>query len=103
MALDPTTLKASDLKPDYDALLAQLEVMRADMTRMATQISGSVATQGAAMAQSVSDGMTDARHYIGRKTHAADARIEHAVAANPYVALAMAAGLGLLLGAMARR
>jgi ElaB/YqjD/DUF883 family membrane-anchored ribosome-binding protein len=32
-----------------------------------------------------------------------DARIEHAVAANPYVALGLAAGLGLLLGALARK
>ena len=103
MALEPSIPKLADLKPDYDALLAQLAAMRADMTRLAAQMSDSVNAHGAVVAQTVSDGMTDARHYAGRKAHDADVRIEQAVAANPYVALAMAAGLGLLLGAMARK
>lgn len=103
MALDPHIQKAADLKPDYDALLAQIAAMRADMTRMAAQMTDSVTTHGAAMAQTVSEGITDARQYALRKGHAADVRIEHAIAANPYVAIGLAAGIGLLLGAMARK
>ena len=49
------------------------------------------------------DGLNDAAHYLGRKGHAADLRIEGAVAANPYLALGLAAGLGLLVGVMTRR
>lgn len=101
MAQDPG--KLGDLKPDYDALLTQIEAMRADMARMATQISESVSSHGAAMAQTVSDGLADAGQYAVRKGHAADARIGHAVSANPYVALGIAAALGLLLGALARK
>lgn len=103
MATDPSIHKLADVKPDYDALLAQLAAMRSDMARMAGQMTDSVASHGAAMAHSVSDTVADARHVVGRQAHAADVRIENAVAANPYMALAMAAGLGLLLGAMARK
>lgn len=101
MAQDPG--KFGDLKPDYDALLAQIEAMRADMAKMATQMADSVTSHGAAMAQTVSDGLSDAGHYATRKGQAVDARIEHAVAANPYMALGIAAALGLLLGALARK
>ena len=101
MATDPN--KLSDLKPDYDALLAQVEAMRNDMAKLATQMKSSVSSHGAAMAQTVSDGLSDAGTYAVRKGQAADARIEHAVAANPYVALGIAAVLGLLLGALARK
>ncbi len=103
MALDPSNNRLADVKPDYDALLAQLSAIRDDMARMAGQMTDSVASHGAAMANSVSDTLTDARRVVGRQAHAADVRIEQAISANPYMALAMAAGLGLLLGAMARK
>jgi ElaB/YqjD/DUF883 family membrane-anchored ribosome-binding protein len=51
----------------------------------------------------MSDGMTEAASYLGRKGHAADQRLEGAVAANPYLALGLAAGMGILLGALTRR
>ena len=51
----------------------------------------------------MTQGLADARTYAGRKTHQADVQIEHAVASNPYLALGLAAGLGLLLGAVTRR
>ena len=51
----------------------------------------------------VSDGVNEAVNYVGRKGHEADKSIEAAVSANPYIALAMAAGMGLLVGAMSRR
>jgi ElaB/YqjD/DUF883 family membrane-anchored ribosome-binding protein len=51
----------------------------------------------------MSQGVTDAANYLGRKGHEADVRIEGAVAANPYLALGLAAGVGLILGAMSRR
>ena len=62
-----------------------------------------VGTRGHAIAQDMTQGMNDAVSYIGRKGHEADQRIEGAVAANPYMALGLAAGLGLILGALTRR
>lgn len=94
---------STDLSADYDAVLAQLTAMREDMTKLAGQISATASQRGAAMADTMSQGMQDARSYAGRKTAEADMQIEHAVAANPYIALGLAAGLGLLLGALTRR
>jgi ElaB/YqjD/DUF883 family membrane-anchored ribosome-binding protein len=47
--------------------------------------------------------MSDAATYLVRKGRNAEVQMESAVAANPYVALGLAAGLGFLIGAMARR
>jgi ElaB/YqjD/DUF883 family membrane-anchored ribosome-binding protein len=47
--------------------------------------------------------MTEAAAYMGRKGHQAELRVEGAVAANPYIALGLAAGMGVLLGALTRR
>lgn len=93
----------TDLSADYDALLAQLAAMREDMSKLASQVAASATERGAAMADTMTQSMADARTYAGRKTHQADVQIEHAVAANPYIALGLAAGLGLLLGAVTRR
>lgn len=100
MARDPNT---PALAADYDVLVAQLTAMREEMVRLAAQLGASATQNGKAVADTVSGGLHDARLYAGRKTHEADLRIEHAVAANPYMALGIAAGLGLLLGAMTRR
>lgn len=100
MARDPNS---SDLTADYDALLVQVAALREEMGKMATQFSAAASARGAAMASNVANGIDDARAYAGRKTHDADLRIEHAVAANPYLALGLAAGLGLLMGALTRR
>lgn len=100
MARDPST---TDLNADYEALLAQLTAMRDEMTKLAAQVAASATQRGTVMAETMTTGLHDARAYAGRKTHDADVRIEHAVAANPYVALGLAAGLGLLLGAVTRR
>lgn len=93
----------TDLSADYDALLTQLTAMREEMSRLATQVAASASQRGAAVADTMTQGLADARTYAGRKTHQADVQIEHAVAANPYLALGLAAGLGLLLGAVTRR
>ena len=103
MAQQPTPLKSSDGIPDYDALVEQLSNLRAEMSKLATSVSSAAAKSGTAIAQEVTEGLGDARSYVVRKGQAADQRIESAVAANPYMALALAAGLGLLLGVLSRR
>lgn len=100
MARDPNS---SDLAADYDALVAQVSALRDEMAKMATQMAASASARGAAVAGTVSAGVHDAQAYAGRRAHEVDVRIEHAVAANPYLALGLAAGLGLLLGVATRR
>ena len=100
MARDPNT---TALAADYDALLAQLATMREEMTRMASTVSASATQNGRVMVDTLNTGLHDARRFAGKKAHAVDQRVEHAVGANPYLALGLAAALGLVLGAMARR
>lgn len=97
MARDP------NLPADYDALLEQLGSMREDMARLAAQVGTAAAQNGKAMADTINTGMRDARRFAGHKAHDADVRIESAVSANPYLALGLAAIIGLLLGALTRR
>jgi len=88
---------------DYDAVLAQLEVLRGDIATLAGNVRTLANTGGHMMAEDMTYGMNEAVGYLGRKGRAADRRIEGAVADNPYVAIGLAAGMGVLLGAMARR
>ena len=97
-----TTTETSGM-PDYAALMADLAVLRAEVTRLATQSAAMASASGAAMAEGFDQAVHDARRYAGRKSSEADASIQQAVTANPYLALGIAAGIGLLLGAMSRR
>ena len=97
MAREPTT------QADYDALVAQFAALRDEMSRLATSVGTSASSNGRLMAETIQHGLSDARRFAGARAHAADQRVEHAVAANPYLALALAAGLGILLGLLSRR
>lgn len=101
MAQENTLLKTA--VADYEAVLAQMETMRDEMAKMAQNVQSIASRRGHAMAKDMSEGMSEAAHYLGRKGHDADMRIEGAVAANPYIALGLAAGMGVLLGALTRR
>lgn len=101
MAQDSAILKAASA--DYDAVMKQMMALRDDMVKLTHNVQSIASARGHAIAHDMTQGMTDAASYIGRKGHAADVRIEGAVAANPYMALGLAAGVGLLLGAMTRR
>ena len=100
MARDPNS---PALAADYDALLAQLATMRDEMTKLAAQVGASATQNGKAIADTFNSGLHDARRFAGHTAHEADMRMERAVAANPYVALGLAAAIGLLLGALTRR
>lgn len=88
---------------DYESIMAQMETMRVDMAKMAQNVQAIASRRSHEMAKDLSDGMSEAVHYLGNKGHEADMRIEGAVAANPYIALGLAAGMGVLLGALTRR
>ena len=89
--------------PDYDALVTQLQGLRDEVARLAGSVSGAASSRGQALADEIRKDLGDARQYVGRKGHEVDLRIGQAVAANPYMALGLAAGLGLVMGLLSRR
>jgi ElaB/YqjD/DUF883 family membrane-anchored ribosome-binding protein len=99
MAQDPMTKAAAD----YEAVVAQMTALRGDLAKLAQDVQKAATNGGHAMAGDISAGVTEASNYITRKGRDADLRIEGAVAANPYVSLALAAGMGVLIGALTRR
>lgn len=88
---------------DTEALATQIAALRNDISALAGNLATAAGQRGKAVAHDLADGMTEAADYVNRKAHSADLRVESAVAANPYLALGLAAGVGLLLGAMTRR
>lgn len=101
MAEDSTIQR--DAAADYQAVMKQMTALRDDMVKLTHNVQSIASTRSHALAQDVSQSVADATSYLGRKGHEADVRIEGAVAANPYLALGLAAGLGLILGALFRR
>ena len=101
MAMENSILKTATA--DYDAVVAEMATMRDDVSKLAHHVQTMASARGQAMAKDVTDGMSEAAKYISQKGHNADQRVEGAVAANPYIALGLAAGMGVLLGAMTRR
>jgi ElaB/YqjD/DUF883 family membrane-anchored ribosome-binding protein len=100
MARDPSSPAVA---ADFETLMAQLTALKDEMSRLAEQIGASATQSGKAMSDTVAATLLDAQRYAGHKAHDADVRLEKAIAANPYVAVGLAAGLGLLLGVMTRR
>ena len=98
-----TDTNAQKIAADYEAVTAQIAALRDDLSNMAKSMSATTAQRGQAIVRDVTDGVNEAISYVGRKGHVTDKSIEAAVAANPYIALAMAAGMGLLVGALSRR
>ena len=93
----------SKLAADYDAVMAQIANLRADMAKIAHSVQSIASARGQELTKDITDGLNSSAQYLERKTQQADQRVEQAVAANPYIALGLAAGLGVLLGAVTRR
>jgi ElaB/YqjD/DUF883 family membrane-anchored ribosome-binding protein len=100
MARDSTS---PALAADIDALVAQLASLREDVSGLATLVGATASRNSKAMADTIGAGVHDAREALGHKAHDADARFGYAVATNPYIAIGLAAGLGLVLGALTAR
>ena len=88
---------------DYDAITEQLAALRKDMAKLAGTVSTAAGNRYDSIATDVSDGVSEGVKHLARQAKANDARLQGAVATHPYVALGMAAGVGLLLGALTRR
>ncbi|MCW3784641.1 glycine zipper domain-containing protein [Defluviimonas salinarum] len=75
-----------------DDLGHQIEVLRADLVKLAATLS-----------DDVSEGIGQATHKVGQTGRDAQASATNAVLGHPLTAVAIAAGVGLLLGLVARK
>lgn len=84
-------------------MVAQLAALRDDVTKLAGSVTTLAERRGRRMASDISEGASEAVHYVERKGISAEADLEKSVATHPWMALGLAAGIGLLIGAMTRR
>lgn len=89
-----TTSQTSDAKAalSSDELSQQIEVLRADLMKLAATVS-----------DDMSDDIGKAKDKIGQAGRDAQASATNAVLSHPLSAVAIAAGIGLLLGLVARK
>ncbi|KPQ05623.1 MAG: hypothetical protein HLUCCA12_14630 [Rhodobacteraceae bacterium HLUCCA12] len=78
--------------PSPDDLSQQIEALRGDLVKIAATVSGEV-----------SEGIEKAGHQIGQTGRDARETAVNAVIGHPLTAIGIAAGIGLLLGMMARK
>jgi ElaB/YqjD/DUF883 family membrane-anchored ribosome-binding protein len=102
MLQDSKSLK-TPASADIEDLMAQLQVLREDVTRLTHSAAGAAGGRGRRMASDISDGVRQAAHYVERKGTDAEADLQKSVATHPLMALGLAAGIGILIGAMTRR
>lgn len=102
MLLDGKTMKTA-LANDIEGLAAQFSELREDMAKLTHSVASTAERRGRRMGADISDGVGEALHYVERKGMGAEAELEKAVASHPLVALGLAAGFGLAIGALMRR
>lgn len=87
---------------DLDAL-KQLAALREDMSRLTHTVTGIAGRRGGNMASDIAEGYDEAKHYVEKTSKSAEHQLEASVASHPLLAIGLAAGAGLLIGAMTRR
>lgn len=102
MLLDGKTMKTA-LATDFEGLAQQLSELREDLAKLSYSVTAIAERRGRRMGSGISDGVGEAIHYAERKGKTAEAEIENSVATHPLLALGLAAGFGLVIGAMSRR
>jgi len=90
--MNAAATQAAKAAPSPEDISAQIETLRADLMKLAATITGDV-----------SDGIEKAGRQIGQTGRDARATATGAVLDHPLAAIGIAAGLGLLLGLVARR
>ena len=103
MMQDGKNLKMPNTPTDFEGLVAQLAALRDEMTRLSGSVTSLAEQRGRKMANDISDGVSEAVHYVERKGAGAEADLEKSVATHPFMALGLAAGIGLIIGALTRR
>lgn len=105
MLQEGKTLKTA-VSAELEDLMAQLQVLREEVSRLthsAAGAAGAAEGRGRRMASDISDGVSQAVHYVERKGTDAEADLQKSVVTHPLMALGLAAGIGILIGAMTRR
>lgn len=102
MLQDGKTLKMP-APTDFDGLAPQLAALRSDVSKLTGSVTTLAERRGRKIATDISEGVGGAVHYVERKGAGAEADLEWSVAMHPFVALGLAAAIGLLLGAMTQR
>lgn len=102
MMQDGKTLKMA-VSADLDTMMAQLHALQDEVSKLSHSAVTAAESRGRKMASDISDGVSQAVHYVERKGVSGEAELEKSVASHPYMALGLAAGIGLLIGAMTRR
>ncbi len=88
---------------DFDALVAQFAALRDDVSQLTGSVTTMAERRGRKMASDLSDGLNEATAYDERKSTGVEAELEKSIAMHPILALGLAAGIGLIVGAMTRR
>lgn len=102
MLLDSKQLKTA-VASDFEGLAAQFAALRDELAALSKTVTTVAERRGRRMAADVSDGMSEAAHYVERKGQSAEAELERSITTHPLLALGLAAGAGLLIGVMTRR
>lgn len=102
MVQEASTLKTT-LSKDFDELAAELASLRAEIGKLVQSAAAGTEQRGRRMASDVAEGFGEAMHYVERKGKNGEAELERTIAAHPLLALGLAAGAGLLIGALTRR
>jgi len=88
---------------DLDEVMAQLAALREDMALLAQSISGTATKREGTFTADFAEGFEAAKQYVESTGKSAERQLQGSVAANPLLALALAAGAGFLVGAIVRR
>lgn len=88
---------------DLDEVSRQLSQLREDMSKLAETVTGIAGRRGNGLADDISEGFDQARHYAERTGKSAEAKLEESVVAHPWLAIGLAMTAGLLIGAFSRR
>lgn len=96
-------IKDTKLPADLDALAEQLAALRAEMASLTQSVAATAERRGRKMAADLSDGMDEAVKYVETRGKSAEVALETSIATHPFLALGLAVGAGLMLGALTRR
>lgn len=103
MLNDSKTSKAASVAADLEEVSRQLSALREDMAKLAETVTGIAGRRGSGMVADITEGLDEAKHYAERTGRSAEAQLGESVATHPYLAIGLAAGAGLLIGALSRR
>lgn len=88
---------------DFAGLSAQFDVLRGDVATLTHSVTSMVEKRGRRMVSDITDDIGSAVHSVERRGKTAEASIETTVASHPYLALFLAVGAGLMIGALSQR